>query len=58
MWVQGDKLATLLGIDNSAEMAVLAQRDPGKVDHVDVKQIGALQAMHKVAGPAGKHKRQ
>ena len=49
MCLQGDCLANLLGVDKSAEIVLIPEREPSKVDHVQVKEMDALEAMCKVA---------
>ena len=51
MWVQGDQLSDLM-VDGSKteELAVTSERDPSKVDHVHVRELGVLEAMRRVGG--------
>ena len=51
MWVQGDQLSNLM-VDGSKtkELAITSERDPSKVDHVHVRELGVLEAMRRVGG--------
>ena len=48
--LQCDNLQQLVGHDKTTQVTVVAEEDPRKIDHVDEKEIGALEAMHKVGG--------
>ena len=51
MWVQGDRMSDLM-VDGSKteELAVTSERDPSKVDHVHIRELGVLEAMRRVGG--------
>ena len=56
MWVQGDRLDELLGRKSKELIRVSSARDPGRFDHVEIRELHQLEAMRKLGAKATKMK--